>query len=191
MRPSLVTLALALAVQACQSIPPPTVTTTGRPMAERISEVPGLENVARINDRLYRGAQPTAEGYRKLKEMGVKTVINFRSHHSYKAEIEAAGMTSVEIPIRADLLDSDPPTEKQLKEFFDVVLDPARQPVFIHCRAGKDRTGTFSALYRMEMEGWTIEEAIEEMKSFGFHDGYVDLMAYVKEYKVRDFKARR
>jgi len=185
MRPALVILAFALALQSCQSSPSPTVTTTGRKMAERIEGVPGLENFARVNDRLYRGAQPTAEGYRKLKEMGIKTVINFRVHHSYKDEIEAAGMTSVEIPIRADILGSKPPTEVQVKRFFDVVLDPALQPVYIHCLWGKDRTGTFSALYRMEMDGWTNEEAIEEMQAFGSHDYYADLQTYVKEYKAR------
>ena len=77
-------------------------------MAARITGLPGLENFARVNDHLYRGAQPTAEGYRKLKELGVKTVINFRSHHFYKAEIEAAGMACVEIPLRADLVGVDP-----------------------------------------------------------------------------------
>jgi len=185
MRPALVILALVLTLQACQSSPLPNVTTTGRPMATRIAGVPGLENFARVNDRLFRGAQPTAEGYRKLKELGVKTVINFRVHHSYKDEIEAAGMTSVEIPVRADIFGSKPPTEAQVKRFFDVVLDPARQPVFIHCMWGKDRTGTFSALYRMEMDGWTNEEAIEEMQAFGSYANYVDLQKYVKEYKPR------
>ncbi len=186
-----VLLACALAISACQSTSPPTATTSGRPMAVRIAGVPGLENFARVNDRLYRGAQPTAEGYRKLKELGVKTVINFRSHHSYKSEIEAAGMTCVEIPLQADVVGSEPPTDEQLKQFFDIVLDPARQPVFIHCMGGKDRTGTLSAVYRMEMDGWTHDEAIQEMQSFGFHDYYADLMEYVRMYKLRGYNSRR
>jgi len=185
MRPAFVILALALALQSCQSSPSSTVTTTGRKMAERIEGVPGLENFARVNDRLYRGAQPTAEGYRKLKEMGIKTVINFRSHHSYKSEIEAAGLASVEIPLQADAVGSEPPTEQQLRMFLELVLDPARQPIFIHCMGGKDRTGTLSAVYRMEFDGWSNREAIEEMQSFGFHDYYADLMTYVKNYKPR------
>lgn len=187
MRPAFVILAFALALQACQSSPPPTVTTTRRPMAQRIEGVPGLENFARVNDRLYRGAQPTAEGYRKLKEMGVKTVINFRSHHSHKSEIESAGMHSVEIPLQADAVGSEPPTEQKLRMFLEIVLDPARQPVFIHCMGGKDRTGTLSAVYRMELDGWSNDEAIEEMQSFGFHDYYSDLMTYVKNYKARGY----
>src|SRR5262245_47940668 len=177
--------ALALAAASCSQGPPPTATATGRPMAHRIEGVPGLDNFARVNDGLYRGAQPTAEGYRKLGEMGVKTVINFRSHHSYRKEIESAGMNCVEIPLRADVVGSEPPTEDDVKAFFDVVLDPARRPVFIHCMGGKDRTGTMSALYRMEIDGWSRDEAIEEMRAFGFHEYYGDLMSYVRDYKVR------
>jgi len=180
-----------LAMGACQSAPPPTITTTGRPMAERIEGLEGLDNFARIDAVLYRGAQPTAEGYRKLKEMGVKTVINFRSHHSYKKDIEAAGMTCVELPLQADMIGSEPPTEEQLKSFFEIVLDPASQPVFIHCMGGKDRTGTLCAVYRMETAGWSKDEAIEEMQSFGFHDYYADLMRYVKGYELRGFPVRR
>ena len=186
MRLALVTLTLAFALQGCRSSTP-TVTTTGRPMAARIEAVSGLENAARVNDRLYRGAQPSAEGYRNLKAMGVKTVINFRTGHDYKSEVEAAGMTYVRIPMQADAIGSEPPTDEQLKAFFDVVLDPARQPVYIHCMGGKDRTGTLSATYRMEIDGWTADEAIQEMQAFGFHDTYVDLMKYVQSYKPRGF----
>jgi protein tyrosine/serine phosphatase len=176
---------------ACRSAPPPTITTSGRPMAERIAGIEGLENFARIDAVLYRGAQPTAEGYRKLKEMGVKTVINFRSHHSYKKDIEAAGMACVELPLQADMIGSEPPTEEQLRSFFEIVLDPARQPVFIHCMGGKDRTGTLCAVYRMETAGWSKEEAIEEMQAFGFHDYYADLMKYVRGYELRGYSVRR
>lgn len=178
-------LAATLAVAGCSGGVPPTITTTGRHMAERIEGVPGLHNFARIDEHLYRGAQPTAEGYRKLKELGVKTVINFRSNHDYKTEVEAAGLSYISLPVQADLFGSEPPTEEQTKAFFDVVLDPACRPVYFHCMGGKDRTGTLCALYRMEMQGWTTDEAIEEMQAFGFHDNYVDLMTYVRGYKPR------
>ena len=74
-------------------------------------------------------------------------------------------MISVEMPIRADL-ECVPPNESEIKKFFDVVLDPNRQPCYIHCAFGKDRTGTMAALYRMEMDGWTSDEALQEMDSF-------------------------
>ena len=179
-----------LAAASCSNGPSPAATTTGRSLARR-QEDPQLPNFAQVNDRLYRGGQPTPEGYRKLRELGVKTVINLRSLHSSRRDIEAAGLACVEIPLRADFLGSEPPTDEELKKFFDIILDPARQPVFIHCKSGKDRTGTLSAVYRLEIDGWTRDEAIEEMQAFGFHDYYEDLMKYIRGYQLRGFSARR
>ena len=192
MRPRfLALLALAGALSSCNPAPPPTATKTGRAMAARIENLPGLENFARVDDRLYRGAQPTAEGYKNLKALGVKTVISFRSNTDTSAEARAAGLTYLKMPVQADLLGSEPPTDEQVRAFFDVVLDPARGPVYMHCMGGKDRTGTLCAVYRMEIDGWTNDEAIQEMKAFGFHDNYADLMNYVKNYRTRGYNLKR
>ena len=164
----------------------PNATTTQKAFAQRIAGVPGIENFARVNPTLYRGGQPTDEGLRHLKAMGVKTVIDFRSHHSTKKQVEAAGMTALEIPLKADL-ESVPPGDEALKAFFKAVLDPARQPVYIHCAFGKDRTGTMAAVYRLEIDGWTPEEAMQEMEAFGYHNIYRDLINFIKTYKPRGF----
>lgn len=182
----------ALIVSSCGpggNPPPPTGTTTQRAFAQRLPGVPGLDNFARVNPSLYRGAQPTEEGFRQLKAMGIKTVIDFRSHHSTKPQVEAAGMTAVEIPLKADLI-SVPPDDEALKKFFEVVLDPARQPVYIHCAFGKDRTGTMAAIYRLEVDRWTSDEALQEMEAFGYHNIYHALIDYVRAYRHRGFAPR-
>src|SRR5260221_3285567 len=163
-----------------------TATTSQKAIAQRLPGVPGVENFARVNPGLYRGGQPTEEGFKQLKAMGVKTVIDFRSFHTTKKQVEAAGMTPVEIPIRADL-GSVPPDDEALKKFFEVVLDPARQPVYIHCAFGKDRTGTMAALYRLQVDHWSPDEAIQEMEAFGYHNIYRDLISFVKAYKPRGY----
>lgn len=168
--------------------PPPTVSTTGRDFAVRVGSAEGILNFARINDTLYRGAHPSKQGVETLKKMGVKTVICLRQNHTSRKEVEAAGMKAVEIPMHADIFGSTAPSEDELRAFFGVVLDPDRQPVFFHCAHGKDRTGTMAALYRIEMEGWRPEEAIEEMQAFGYHDIYKDLINFVRTYKPRGFK---
>ncbi len=38
----------------------------------------------------------------------------------------------------------------------------------MHCRLGDDRTGMAVASYRMAEEGWSADEAMKEMKTFGF-----------------------
>ena len=178
-------LILLLGACCASEKPPGTSTSTGKPFAARME---GVENLARITPTLYRGAQPDAAGFTKLKEMGIKTVISFRSYHTEKKDVEAAGMTAVQIPVQADVFGSTPPTDEQIRLFFTTALDPAKQPVYFHCAHGKDRTGTIGALWRIEVDGWTNAEAIEEMQAFGYHDIYKDLIEFVRGYKPRGFK---
>jgi tyrosine-protein phosphatase SIW14 len=46
--------------------------------------------------------------------------------------------------------------------------DPTNYPVLIHCRAGLHRTGVMTAVYRMEYQGWSPRQAMEELKANGF-----------------------
>jgi len=181
-------LAAGLALPGCgaDEVHKVTGTTTQKAIAQRLPGVPGVENFARVNPALYRGGQPTEEGFRQLKAMGIKTVIDFRSYHSTKKQVEAAGMTALEIPLKADL-GSTPPDDEALKAFFGVVLDPARQPVYIHCAFGKDRTGTMAAVYRLEVDGWNADEALQEMEAFGYHNIYRDLIKFVKAYQPHGY----
>lgn len=169
---------------------PGKATTTGKSFAARVPDAKGILNVAKIREGLYRGGQPDGdEGYAWLKAQGVKTVISLRSWNEEKAAVEKHGMTSVRLAVQADVFGSEPPTEAQIGEFFRIVLDPARGPVYFHCKHGKDRTGTMAALYRIEVDGWTSAEAIQEMQEFGYHDVFKDLIEFVRNYKPRGYKS--
>jgi protein tyrosine/serine phosphatase len=55
-----------------------------------------------------------------------------------------------------------------IDRFLVLLDDPATYPVLIHCRAGLHRTGVMTAVYRMEYQGWSPRQAIEELKANGF-----------------------
>ena len=55
--------------------------------ADRTS-VPGIENFHQVNQFVYRGAQPTADGFRYLSSLGVKVVIDLREHDARSAAEE-------------------------------------------------------------------------------------------------------
>ncbi|HEV3257273.1 MAG TPA: tyrosine-protein phosphatase [Gemmataceae bacterium] len=55
-----------------------------------------------------------------------------------------------------------------IEQFLALMDDPANYPVLLHCRAGLHRTGVMAAVYRMEYDGWTPEQAIRELKANGF-----------------------
>ena len=51
------------------------------------------------------------------------------------------------------------PNEENLVTFFKIMDNPANYPVLIHCYHGVGRAEMYSALYRIEYEGWDIDKA--------------------------------
>jgi len=126
-----------------------------------------IDNFGRIDAHYYRGSQPEGRDYTDLAAIGVKTIINLTSDDAQpneKALTEQAGMSYVQIPMTMHRA----PTEAQLAEFFRVVDDPVRQPVFVHCVGGKHRTGVMTAAYRIAEDHWTADQAFKEMKDYHF-----------------------
>jgi len=142
-----------------------------------------IDNFGKINDNYFRGAQPKARDYADLSAMGIKTVIDLQKdgRSDEPGLVRRAGMQFYRIPMTT----SDAPTEAQIAQFFKIVNDPANQPVFVHCKGGRHRTGTMTALLRMTQDGWNADRAYSEMKQFHF-EGFLDhpvLRRFVYAYK--------
>jgi tyrosine-protein phosphatase SIW14 len=148
-------------------------------------ELPGLPNFHKVSDDLYRGAQPTAEGMKQLEKMGIKTVINLRTVHSDRDEMKDTGLSYEHIIMSTWNVEN-----KDVVRFLQIVTDPNRTPVFVHCQYGADRTGTMCAIYRIVIQGWSKEEAIEEMtkSGFGYHSIWQNLPNYVRNINVQEIK---
>lgn len=149
--------------------------------------IPGIPNSGKINDFLYRGAQPREQGLPELKKLGITTIVDLRSEDPQKAEwerkqTESLGMRFVHIPVGG----WDAPTNEQVAQFLSLFAKDPGQKIFVHCEFGEDRTGVFVATYRMAMEKLPVRQALEEMYSFGFNGAWHPAM---KAF-VRDFPAR-
>jgi protein tyrosine/serine phosphatase len=142
---------------------------------------PGVPNFHRVDEGLWRGAQPTAEGFRNLERMGVRTVVNLRTFHSDREGIAGTGLDYEHIHAKAWHAE-----EEDVVAFLRVATDPARRPVFVHCQHGADRTGLVCAAYRIAVEGWPKERAIREMTEggFGYHDEWSNLVTWLREMDV-------
>lgn len=148
--------------------------------------VAGLPNLHRVTPNLYRSAQPTREGMRQLKAMAIKTVISLRAFHDDDEELEGIeGVRQVQIYMKAWHAEKD-----DAVKFLKLVTDPANQPVLVHCQHGADRTGTMCAVYRMAVQGWTKEQAIEEMTDggFGFHEVWANLKTWLDTVDVQELR---
>ncbi|MGO9121682.1 MAG: dual specificity protein phosphatase family protein [Desulfomonilaceae bacterium] len=147
--------------------------------------IDGVPNLHKVSDVLYRSAQPTAEGMRNLEQMGIKTVVNLRSDDSDRDEIAGTQLGYEHIRMKAWH-----PEKEDAVKFLQIVTDPRRTPVLVHCEHGADRTGTMCALYRIVMQGWTKEQAIQEMTEgcFGFHPVWQNLLSWIKELDIEAIK---
>lgn len=144
-----------------------------------------LPNFARVDEHLYRGAQPTEDGLRKLKAMGIKTVINLRDDDERAARerdlVQALGMRYFNVPMKG----LSRPTDEQIARVIALIDAPENWPVFIHCKRGADRTGTVIACYRIARQGWKAKEAIAEAKRFGMSFFVFAMRDYIRDYERR------
>ena len=144
-----------------------------------------ITNFGQMDERLYRGAQPEPGDYQSLKELGVKTIIDLRNDPTdYEKRIsEELGMKYVNIPMSGWKTAED----ETVAEFMEVMNDPESGVVYLHCKAGKHRTGLTGAVYRLEKYGWDFEKAYKEMKNYEYSSWPVhfNIKAYVKDYYKR------
>ena len=140
-------------------------------------DLPGLKNFAKVSDGLYRGAQPTAEGFATLKKMGVKTIVNLRAVNSDRDELKGTQLQYCHISFKAWHAE-----EEDVLKFLKVIGDKKNQPVFVHCEFGSDRTGMMVAVYRMLEQGWSNEQAAQETRNFGFHEVFENIQKYLKKF---------
>src|ERR1044071_9643253 len=132
--------------------------------ASDIVSIRGIPNFHTVNDRVYRGGQPSEEGFRNLAAAGVKTIVDLRDekeHIKYEKHlVKDLGMHYVSIPMRG----MHTPDEKSVSHALKA-LDDDHGPVFIHCQCGADRTGVVLACYRIDHDRWSNREALSAARS--------------------------
>ena len=165
----LVALAAMLALTGMAVSGTQTKTTTG-----------DIKNFGKVNENYYRGSQPDADQFTRLKQLGIKTVIDLRKDSVSGAPewVRSAGMQYFNIPLKA----SRPATPEQTDYFLKLVNDPANWPVYVHCKGGRHRTGALTAIYRITHDGWTADQAYKEMKEYDFESGFFGGPTAQKKY---------
>ncbi|HQR35534.1 MAG TPA: tyrosine-protein phosphatase [Blastocatellia bacterium] len=141
-----------------------------------------VTNFGKVTDNYFRGAQPREDEYANLAKLGVKTIIDLRDDPKdyAKSMTEQLGMKYINFP----LSDKSYPAPDVAEKFLSLVNDKDNQPVYVHCAGGRHRTGAMTAVFRMKMQGWDIERAYEEMKSYDFYTrwGHKDMKKFVFDY---------
>ena len=140
-----------------------------------------LPNYQVVNPSLYRGGQPTREGFLHLKDMGIKTLVNLRSTQPDREWLAQQGFAYENRAMVALW-----PSEEDVIWFLRIAVDPQRAPVFVYCDYGADRSGLVVAMYRVVVEHWDRERAIQEMtdEDNGFLPILTNLSDFIRQADV-------
>jgi protein tyrosine/serine phosphatase len=140
--------------------------TAPAPQAIALPSTITIDNFGKVNANYFRGAQPKGQNFADLARLGVKLVIDLAKEGDpgERANAERAGMKFVRIPLTTNL----GPSPAAIDQFLTLVNDPGNLPVYVHCMGGRHRTGALTAVYRMTQNGWSADQAYQEMKLYKF-----------------------
>jgi protein tyrosine/serine phosphatase len=141
-----------------------------------------LPRFQQVSERLYRGAQPRAGGLRRLRELGIDTIVNLRQTgdltRAEEAEARELGLNYFNIP----LPNWGRPQDDRVRRILLIIAAPQNGRVFVHCKDGVDRTGTIVALHRVAHEGWSSHDAVAEAEHLGMRRIQFWMRDYAGEY---------
>jgi len=138
--------------------------------ADKVAPLPAkIFNFHVVSPGIMRGSQPSTQDLMLLKERaGLKTILSLNDNQQTNEQESFAasqiGVGFINIPMSA--LDEQAPDK--IKACLAIINDKSRHPIFIHCQAGKDRTGLIMAAYRVKYGHWSLSEALNEMLLYGY-----------------------
>lgn len=134
---------------------------------------------------LYRSGQPRGLGLEFVRQYGIRTLINLRKPDSNGTPAEKAfaaekGLYFYNFSIGSSREEID----QTVKRFLAIVEDKSHWPILVHCSRGKERSGVLTAIYRIEHDRWSNEDALEETYRLGLERGHMPIPEnYIRSYR--------
>ncbi len=148
----------------------------------------GIKNFDQVDAHLFRGAQPTGEGFRYLAKLGVKTIVDLREAGQRSKEEESAvahaGMKYVNVPMTG----LTPPTVAEITKLLSV-LEDATGSIYVHCKRGADRTGAVIAAYHIDHDKWDNAHALKDAMAHGMSYFQLPRQNFIRNFQPRTLDA--
>ncbi len=149
-------------------------------------------NRHKVDDRVWRSAQPAPHHLRRFAQMGVRTVINLRGPRdcgSYRLEREACERLGIRM-VDFKMQSRGAPTPESLHAA-RALFETVDYPILMHCKSGADRVGLMSALYLLLRKERPLEEAAGQLSLRFGHIRQADtgvLDYFLESYREYDAK---
>jgi undecaprenyl-diphosphatase len=159
-----------------------------------------LQNFFEVDAGKFYRSQQLAPSVLKayIKRFGIKTLINLRGVNEtvwYQTEKEVAdtmGVVFHSIAMSAVTISTKNDLEQLLK-----LYDEAERPILVHCLGGADRTGEAAALWVLEVQEKSKEEALRQLSITYGHRKFVnsakDFLIQIwggRQWLARDYNHR-
>ncbi len=143
-----------------------------------------IKNLYRVDQKLYRSAQPKPGDFEKIHAIGIHSILNLQQFHNDQKEIGDLPIEEYRVPMSV----LAPKYEDLVKSVGYIVQSDT--PVLVHCKHGSDRTGTVVAAYRIAIQGWSKESAIKEMieGGYGYHTTWIKLPKLLNSLDIEKFR---
>ena len=120
-------------------------------------------NFGIVNEgQIYRSSQPSESFLNRLIEQRKIKTIAVLKHSVPGFEKNIATSKGIRI-IQIKMSASKEPSAGEVEKFLEIINNPDNYPILVHCHGGADRTGLMIAIKRVEVDGWTVDEAEKEM----------------------------
>lgn len=130
-------------------------------------------NYNAITDNIIAGRNPLTQlDIETLKELGVTHIVDLRQQHEWappKFGVEAINVIAGNglQRLHLEIIDMDAPTPETLEQFvahLNKVLSQENSRVYVHCRAGMERTAAVLIAYYARKHGLEYVEALEQLR---------------------------
>ena len=149
--------------------------------------VNGVPNLHIVSPSFYRSAQPTAIGMKAVaQKLHIRNVISLRRWHSDNSLVSGTSIHITNVPMNTWHIE----TEDVVRVLKLLRAKQAQGPVLLHCQHGADRTGLITALYRIVYQGWSKNQALDEMLhgNFGYHAVWGNIPDYIRNIDIASLK---
>jgi ADP-ribosyl-[dinitrogen reductase] hydrolase len=165
--------ALAACVPPLADAAPDAGERRGGPLDGPLSSLPPLE-LSEVAPRVYAGRAPLfRDEVNDLLALGVTHILDLREEDEWRgdgqhgktaiAELTRVGLPRLAVPVG----DAHPPTSDDIDRSLDFIETGLHLggTIYVHCRAGRERTAAIVTCWHARARGCSIREALEELRA--------------------------